>query len=156
MNERVMEIVNLLIKLILQDGRLPDSGATLVNDLLARGYEASEIDAAFNLVFSLPDISLKPGATESPPPRRVLDAEERMKLSVGAQGALETLSRLGIITVGEMDELLFYLSQIDAVELDLPDIMWLLERVIRDRDRLKMALGFDWSTKGRHGRRRVH
>ncbi|HHY99305.1 MAG TPA: hypothetical protein GX509_11270, partial [Firmicutes bacterium] len=55
MNERVMEIVNLLIKLILQGGKLPESGATLVNDLLARGYNAAEIDAAFNLVFSLPE-----------------------------------------------------------------------------------------------------
>ena len=79
-----------------------------------------------------------------------------MKLSVEAQGALETLSSLGIITVGELDELLFYLSQIDAVGLNMSDIVWLLERVIRDSDRAQMVLGFDWNTKDRHRRKRLH
>ncbi|NPV79018.1 MAG: DUF494 family protein [Firmicutes bacterium] len=156
MNERVMEIVNLLIKLILQGGKLPESGATLVNDLLARGYNAAEIDAAFNLVFSLPEDTNMHDGQDSLPVRRVLDPQEKMRLTLEAQGQLETLSRLGLITPSEIDELLFYLSQMDAIGLDVSDISWLFDRIIKDQDRLVMLLGFDWSNRKKRPRRNVH
>ncbi|HHV61531.1 MAG TPA: DUF494 family protein [Firmicutes bacterium] len=149
MNERVLEIVNLLIKLILKEEKSPAGEVTLVQDLLSRGYDPAEIDAAFGIIFSAPvekegrktfssrDILRAP----RPQPHRVLNHAERLKLTLEAQGFLEGLTYTGLVQPEELEDVLLYALQLDTDEVGVFEVSWLLEKTVKDPNRLAIITG---------------
>ena len=146
MNGRVMEILNFLIKLILKDESPAQNEAGIIQELLEKGYTPTEIETAFGLIFSASEETEeddKPslGRVHSYRPYRVLNYEERLKLSLEAQGFLTSLVEAGLLERGELEELLLYLEQVDAFEMGIGEVSWILERVVRDEERLALITG---------------
>ena len=160
MNERVLEIVNILIKLILEGDTPPDQ-TSIVQALLAKGYEPEEIGAAFELIFSQkspqPGEGSKSTSGEPPRPNRVLNVTERQRLSLEAWGFLEYAYRSGLLLPEELEAVLLYVSQADELGVGIPEVFWLIQRIVHDPDRLRMMSGgyFPKSNRKRR-RRRLH
>ncbi|NPV52254.1 MAG: DUF494 family protein [Firmicutes bacterium] len=151
MNEKVLEIVNLLIKLILKEEKSPAGEVTLVRDLLSRGYDPAEIDAAFGIIFSAPGEKESPRTFPShevlnaprPKPHRVLNHAERLKLTLEAQGFLEGLTYTGLVQPEELEDVLLYALQLDTDEVGVFEVSWLLEKTVKDPNRLAIITGPD-------------
>jgi Smg protein len=102
LNERVLVIVTIIAQYILSDLEFP-AESDLVNELLASGFAADEINAAFLWMERLnhnPRERLEP--TFRAPTYRVFAPEESRLLSLEARGFLVHLRMLGLI-----DEILF-------------------------------------------------
>ncbi len=106
MRERVLAIVTLLAQYFLEEQE-PKSEHDLVEELLAIGFGAEEIDAAF---LWLEDEALRPPpAEEFPAPllsHRVFAADELRALSCEARGFLVRLRSLGILDEELFEEII--------------------------------------------------
>ena len=111
--DRIMEIVSLLLKQIVE---APDDArcqGRLVKGLVARGYRRAEIDAAIELVLAVPEIisstdSLDPaGATILG--TRVFSLTEQHKLGVAVRGRLLQYRSLGLLSESECEEVVLQL-----------------------------------------------
>lgn len=153
MNERVLEIVNLLLKLLLGEDP-PNDENVIVQDLLARGYELDEIGAAFELIFS--NKKSGTGTLERQEPgafARALNDTERQRLTVEAWGFLVFCSLEGLLLAEELEEVLLYVSQLELFQVGLDELGWLLRRAVRDPERLAMMIGGPYPRPGRKRRK---
>lgn len=140
MSARVREIVDLLIEMISGDADRPHSQIALVERLVRQGYRLTEIDAAFQTVMSLPGrmILVDPDCASirtEISSRRVLTPAEQVNLSIDAQGALQRLTDLRLITDLELEELLLEVAGAEARDLGVPELLLLLMSIIRDEGR---------------------
>lgn len=74
-------------------------------------------------------------------PRRVLNDDERRKLTVDAWGLITFFQEAGLVQPDELDEALLYLTTLDINEVDTPEVVWVLSNVIQDTQRVAMILG---------------
>ena len=122
MNERVLVIVTIIAQYILSDLDFP-AESDLVNELLASGFAADEINAAFLWMERLnhdPVERLAP--TFRPPTYRVFAPEESRLLSLEARGFLVRLRLLGLIDETLFEEMIQRATTDASDELGLDEI----------------------------------
>ncbi len=144
--ERVIEIVNYLMKQVYVHGENPCSERDLFDSLVQLGYSPEEINVAFKLLYSFPDtvktsneiqmdadFDLEDGF-------RILSPDEQRKLSVVCQGEIIRLMSSSLLTLQELERILFEVSQIDSNEIGLRELETIIHKVIGDAERLMMIL----------------
>jgi len=122
LNERVLVIVTIIAQYILSDLDFP-AESDLVNELLASGFAADEINAAFLWMERLnhdPVERLAP--TFRTPTFRVFAPEESRLLSLEARGFLVRLRLLGLIDETLFEEMVQRATADASEELDLDEI----------------------------------
>lgn len=106
MRERVLAIVSIIAQYVMGDGE-PPSETDIVEELLAVGFEADEIDAAFtwmqNLAFRHPDRAPELAEIRA---QRIFTPEERRSISGEARGLLIRLRTLGILDDEAQEEII--------------------------------------------------
>lgn len=122
MRERVLAIVSIIAQYVLGD-RDSVSENDIVEELLAVGFEADEIDAAFSWMQNV--------ATQSPGQepqlvemrsQRVFTPEEIRDLSPEARGLLIRLRTLGILDDGAQEEIIDKALQVADEPVSLKDM----------------------------------
>jgi Smg protein len=105
--ERVLAIVSLIAHYVMEDGQLPAS-SDLVEELLAVGFDAEEIDAAFNWMesLSLQPNNQSPNAPLAVPSQRIFTTDECLALSREARGFLVRIREMGIIDDEVQEEII--------------------------------------------------
>ena len=143
--ERVMEIVNFVMKQVLFQGENTCSERNLVEALTQLGYDPIEIDMAFKFLYSLPNsikseeqsdlIDLKEGY-------RILSTTEQKKLSIACQGEIIRLMSSSLLTLGELERVLEEALKFESGEVGLKELEFILHKVISDEERLLMILPY--------------
>ena len=88
MNERVMAIVNLIARYIMDDD-MALSEQEIVDELLTVGFEADEIDAAFSWMESVSQHETEQSQSFAVPTSfRIFSAEEKMAITSEGRGFL--------------------------------------------------------------------
>ena len=122
MRERVLAIVNLIAQYFLEE-QDPKSESDLVEELLAIGFDADEIDAAFNwmenhTLRAMPSQELAvPVVTH-----RVFTGEEQRYLTREARGFLVRLRNTGILDEELFEEIVHKSVQFTDEEVSLKEI----------------------------------
>lgn len=106
MRERVLAIVSIIAQYVMEEGEQL-SETDIIEELMAEGYEADEIDAAFRW---MEDLSLSPrehsSFSLSVPSHRVFTPEEARAITPEARGFLVRLRTLGIIEDDSQEEII--------------------------------------------------
>ncbi|HEX3044662.1 MAG TPA: DUF494 family protein [Bacillota bacterium] len=143
--ERVIEIVNFVMKQIFFNGDKGLSEQDLIESLVELGYSLQEIEIAFKILYSLPSsikskveaigefMDVKEGV-------RVFSQEERKKLSVSCRAEILRLRNCSLITLAELEEILGSAVQNEFGEVGLKELESILHKVIMDEERLLMIL----------------
>jgi hypothetical protein len=140
-NQRVREIVDLLVEMISNGVDPADTEMSLIERLVRRGYHLGEIGEAFEIMLSLPSrvTLMEPGETGRMrthlSSRRVLAPDERFALSREAQGALLRMVDSGLITDVELEETLLDVVDQGLRDVGVSELLLLLMRIIRDEGR---------------------
>jgi Smg protein len=122
LRERVLAIVTLIARYVMED-RDPLTESDLVEELLAVGFEAEEIDAAFSWMESLSlQTSTQPDVLLSLPPQRIFTPEEIQVISCEARGFLSRLRSLGILDEHAQEEIIDRAMQVAEDELSLKEM----------------------------------
>lgn len=143
--DRVIEIVNFVMKQVLFQGDNHCSERELVDSLVHLGYTAEEIEVAFKLLHSLPgslktDIQTVDDLIEIKDGYRVFSLAEQNKLSLACQGEIIRLINSSLITSREVEQILAEALQSEVAELGLRELELILHKVINDDERLLMIL----------------
>ena len=120
MRERVLAIVSFIAQYVLEE-RQGINETDLVEELLAVGFEAEEIDAAFQWMESMARPAPDPSADLRSTSHRVFSSEEMRVLSREAQGFLIRLRMMGILDDDVEEEIIGRALQADE-ELSLKEI----------------------------------
>ena len=151
MNERVLVIVTIIAQYILSDLDFPTE-SDLVNELLASGFAADEINAAFLWMERLnhnPVERLAP--TFRAPTYRVFAPEETRLLSLEARGFLVRLRILGLIDETLFEEMIQKATAGASDELGLEEIKSVAAQILSTHAQSEWAneiasiLDDDWS-----------
>jgi Smg protein len=122
LRERVLAIVSIIAQFVMEE-REQISESDIVEELLAEGFDAEEIDAAFNW---MENISLEPRKTTAlelaPSTHRVFTPEEVRALSREARGFLVRLRTLGIASDELQEEIIDKALQVAEDEITLKEI----------------------------------
>jgi len=122
LRERVLAIVTLIAQYVMED-RDPLTESDMVEELLAVGFEAEEIDAAFSWMESLSlQTSSQPGVLLALPPQRIFTPEEIQVISREARGFLSRLRSLGIVDEQAQEEIIDRAMQFAEDELSLKEM----------------------------------
>ncbi|MGE5558205.1 MAG: DUF494 family protein [Bacillota bacterium] len=134
MNERVMEILNFVL-LITHDKKYNEH--QLKEDLMAKGFNVSDIDTALGLILSIPEPaqSKDQGALYF----RVFSPLERIRIPLEVQERILHYQGTGLITPPEMEMLLMEMMAMDG-EISDKDMDELIMQVVKDESRLMMIL----------------
>jgi Smg protein len=120
--ERVLAIVSIIAQYVAEENRLPSS-SDIVEELLASGFDAEEIDAAFLWMESF---SLQVGASDHAeltiPSQRIFTAEECRVISCEGRGFLTQIRGLGILDDASQEDIIQKAVQLDEDEMTLADI----------------------------------
>ena len=123
MRERVLAIVSFIAQYFLDDRDMMTE-SDLVEELLAVGFEADEIDAAFcwmeTQALSTPISEASLG--EPPQSHRVFSMEEIRVLSAEARGFLTRLRGMGILDAEVQEEVISRALQVAEDEVSLKEI----------------------------------
>jgi Smg protein len=133
LRERVLAIVTIIAQYVMADStQLTESD--IVEGLMAEGFDAAEIDAAFRW---MEDLSLETRQAEiSPlglPTHRVFTLEETWGLSAEARGFLIRLRTLGILDDESEEEIIERALQIAEDDVSLKEIKALAALVLFSR-----------------------
>ncbi len=133
MRERVLAIVTIIAQYVMTDrDQLTES--EIVEELMAEGFEAEEIDAAFRW---MEDLSQQPRKqderTLQVPTHRVFTLEEVWGLSADARGFLIRLRTLGILDDEAEEEIIERSLQVAEDEVSLKEIKALTALVLFSR-----------------------
>jgi len=142
MMDRVIEIVNFVMKKVLNQGENAYSEQSLVGALVQLGYNPEEIRIAFKFLQALSGtVKLNPvllgEIREVRQGQRVFSPAERGKLTPSFQNELLRLSNC-FLTTEETELVMIEAMQSDKEELGLKELELILHKVIRDEERLLM------------------
>lgn len=122
MRERVLAIVSLIAQYVTEERELLNE-SDIVEELLAAGYAAEEIDAAFNWMESLAlQHRSRPSFAMELPTHRVFSADEMRGLCREARGFLVRLRALGIIDDDSQEEIIEKSLQMTDDEVSLKEV----------------------------------
>lgn len=140
--DRVMEIVGLLLRKIMESPESASRRNRIIKGLERRGYERGEIDAAIELVMAVPEIlgSINARRGTEPPAYRIFSEYEQYKLGVTVRGRLIQYRALGLLTELELEEVLVHLLSVEGGEVGLADLHQALRKVVGDSERLMIIL----------------
>ena len=134
MRERVLTIVTIIAQYVMAD-REQLTESEIVEELMAEGFDAEEIDAAFRWMESL---SLQPRQQEGKslltPTHRVFTIEEIWGLSAEARGFLMRLRTLGILDDETEEEIIERSLQVAEDEVSLKEVKVLTALVLFSRN----------------------
>jgi uncharacterized protein Smg (DUF494 family) len=143
MVDRVIKIANYVMKQVLFQGENSVSERNLVAALVQLGYNPNEIEAAFKLLYSIPD-TLKADDVDisslSTNGHRIFSQVELRKISVPCQGEIIRLVNMGLITPDEVEKVLAEALKLETYEVGLKELELILHKVITDEERLLMIL----------------
>jgi Smg protein len=106
LRERVLAIVSIIAQYVMEEREFL-AESDIVEELLAVGFEAEEIDAAFSWMENLSlHTRRKPTPTLKLPTHRVFTAEEARALSTEARGFLIRMRNLGILDDDIQEEIM--------------------------------------------------
>ncbi|WP_432821851.1 DUF494 family protein [Trichloromonas sp.] len=133
MRERVLAIVTIIAQYVMTDrNQLTES--EIVEELMAEGFAAEEIDAAFRW---MEDLSQQPRKADEKtlqvPTHRVFTLEEVWGLSAEARGFLIRLRMLGILDDDAEEEIIERSLQVAEDEVSLRDVKALTALVLFSR-----------------------
>jgi Smg protein len=143
LRERVLAIVTLIAQYFLEEQE-PRSEHELVEELLAIGFAADEIDAAFDWMEN--QALTPPPTTELPPPvltNRVFSAEEQRSLAPEARGFLIRLRDTAILDEEIFEEIIFKAVEMHDEELSLKEIKTLTVLALFARSQQQWRQEFD-------------
>lgn len=141
--ERVIEIVNLVMKQVLYQGNQEFSEKQLIDNLVGLGYRTDEIELAFKFLHSISD-SLRSDPeflgymSRIRQGQRVFSPDEQKRLSLSFQGEFLRLTSYQLLTPEEAEKVLFEAMQIESGEVGLKELDLILHKVIKDEERLMM------------------
>jgi uncharacterized protein Smg (DUF494 family) len=143
--ERVIEIVNYLMKQVYIHGENSCNERELVDSLVQLGYSPQEINVAFKLLYSFPDSvkNVREENVETVDSRkglRVFSPDEQKKLSITCQGEIIQLMHNSLLTLPELEKILTEALRSEGGEIGLKELTIIIHRVIADRERLLMIL----------------
>ena len=122
MRERVLAIVNLIAQYFLEEQE-PKSENDLVEELLAIGFEADEIDAAFCWMENQTLSPARPEELTVPvTSHRVFSGEEQRMLASEARGFLVRLRSVGILDEELFEEIVQKSVEMSDEEVSLREI----------------------------------
>jgi uncharacterized protein Smg (DUF494 family) len=141
-----MEVINYISLNFLKksENRSSDkmSGGELIEDLIKMGYKLFEINQAFELIFSLPDIITPEDGQKAirdlSKAKRVLSYIERFKLSLDAQGFLLQSRELGLVTDEEFEEIVAHALRSESGEIGMGELRWIINKIVDDSERLML------------------
>jgi Smg protein len=133
LRERVLAIVTIIAQYVMTDrDQLTES--EIVEELMAEGFDAEEIDAAFRWMENL---SQQPGEQSgkalSIPTHRVFTLEEVWGMSAEARGFLMRLRTLGILDDEAEEEIIERSLQITEDEVSLKEVKALTALILFSR-----------------------
>jgi len=133
LRERVLAIVTIIAQYVMADSTQLTEG-DIVQGLMAEGFDAAEIDAAFRW---MEDLSLQTASPEAAslasPTHRVFTLEETWGLSAEARGFLIRLRTLGILDDESEEEIIERALQVAEDDISLKEIKALAALVLFSR-----------------------
>ncbi|MGM9571539.1 MAG: DUF494 family protein [bacterium] len=135
--KRIVEIINFLVKELLENDNAVVDEESIVQSLMQLGYQIEEINMAFVLIFSLEGRIEKQclGRTISHPKSiRVLNVIERSKLTLDAQGLLINLRQENMITEDELERVLDVVIH-QPEEVNQKRVWEIIEQIVADNKR---------------------
>ncbi len=144
--ERVIEIVNYLMKQVYNQGENSCSEKDLVDSLVQLGYSPNEINVAFRLLYSFPSSIKADNELKKDEPLnlqegfRIFSPDEQKKLSVACQSEIIRLMSSSLLTLEELELILLEAYQMDSGEIGLKELGNIIHKVITDQERLMMIL----------------
>jgi len=144
---RIIEIISLLVKELLEDGKEVSSDQEIIEMLINQGYQLEEINMAFVLIFSLEGkIEKNPlhKGVENRDAKRFLTYLERFKLSLEAQGLIIRLVESDLITSYELERILnWVVKRPEEVEVD--ELWKVIEKIVDDSTRFTLMTNHEWT-----------
>lgn len=144
---KIIEIINLLIKELLEEGKEVSSDQEIVEMLLSQGYDLEEINMAFVLIFSLEGkIEKNPldRDVENRDAKRFLTYLEKYKLSLVAQGLLIRLVESDLISPHELERILNWVVK-RPEEVDVEELWRITEKIVDDSVRFVLMTNHEWT-----------
>ena len=127
MKNRVRKILSYVAERVLTAPVSAQDVEGIVSELIEDGYSLQEINAAFSLIFFLPEFLLVnlPESFSSTNAMRVLSWAERNKLEIDAQGYLWQLLNNDLLTPRELEDLLHSVMELETDSVTVAELMWL-------------------------------
>ena len=143
MKNRVRKILSYVAERVLTAPVSAQDVEGIVSELIEDGYSLQEINAAFSLIFFLPEFLLVnlPESFSSTNAMRVLSWAERNKLEIDAQGYLWQLLNNDLLTPRELEDLLHSVMELETDSVTVAELMWLFPRVLSDRMKSSLLTG---------------
>lgn len=145
MKENILDVLLYLFENFVYDD--PDSlndRDSLQASLLEAGFSPSEISKAFDWldVLARERPQLRPAAGGGQASLRVFAAEEIAKLDVEARGFLMFLEQSGVLDAERRELVLDRIMALDADEVDLNDLKWVILMVLFSQPGQEVACAF--------------
>jgi len=114
-----------------QDEHLPEDRDGIDADLKAAGFEALEIDKAFEWLDGLAEAEDVPELRQSTLSTRVFAIQETQRLDNSAQGFLHFLEQSGVLTPQLREMVINRVMALDAdTEVDIEELKWIVMMVL--------------------------
>jgi uncharacterized protein Smg (DUF494 family) len=143
--ERIIQIINHVMKEILRHDSNVCSKQSLTRDLLQLGYDIDDIDTAFQSLYAVPlflseGIEYDTEVFQTKRGHRILSPEEQNKLSLAFQNEILRLINCSILSAEEIEQILLEAMRLEMAEVGLKELEFILQRVIKDKERLLLIL----------------
>lgn len=141
MNNKIIEVICILVQKMLEEDNPLEDKEMLVNELIGAGYEKEDIEQALELISITPDIIEKNQEKNEKKVNRVYNRvftlPEKIYLPVDLQGLIQRLIILNILSPDESETLIIKTIQnVYSGLTDSRDIWELLEEIVEDKSKL--------------------
>lgn len=145
--KRIIEIINFLVKELLDDRKEVNSDQEIVEMLVNQGYRLEEINMAFALIFSLEGKIEKNNlgkSIENHDAKRFLTYLEKFKLSLEAQGLLICLIESELINSYELERILNWVVK-RPEDVETEDLWKIIEKIVDNPIRFVLMTNHEWT-----------
>jgi uncharacterized protein Smg (DUF494 family) len=145
--ERIMQIINHVMKEILRHDSIICSKESLTRELLQLGYPRDDIDTAFQSLYTAPlflteDNSKSNEICEIKMGQRIFTRDEQQKFSLGFQNEILRLTNSELLNITETEQILMEAMQMEPAEVGIKELELILHKVIKEEDRLLLMLPY--------------
>jgi Smg protein len=131
MENTVFDILVYVFDRYMQE-ELPDGAEreSIERDLHSVGFGEDNVTRALDWLADLADVRERPGLTADESAFRVYSSDEQRRLDAGCRGLLLALERGGILSPGQREIVIDRLLALDADELGLEQVKWVVLMVL--------------------------
>jgi uncharacterized protein Smg (DUF494 family) len=146
--ERIMQIINHVMKEILRHDSNDCSKESLTRDLLRLGYPLDDIDTAFQSLYAVPLFLTEENAQgkgeifDIKRGQRIFSPDEQQKFSLSFQNEILRLAHCELINVNETEQILMEAMQLETSEVGIKDLEYILHKVVKEEGRLLLMLPY--------------